>query len=283
MNNCFSSQKTLQQNSEIATATKFSGNFIKASKTYIPNQFEEKEVYAEHKKETHFDPIEVTNEALQKSNLIIEKTYTYIEHKEDIEAISDFLKTTGLEYQKSTLQNIWKKLVDANRIDIANHLGVRYLIPIAKQLKDTALVNQLFRFSQTSVGAIAPNFSWKENGKTRWLSDMEGSENYILVFWSSTCSHCLKELPKLHIEMEGIAENKYKVIAFGLEDDIDNWKNVIQQLPLFLHIPGLGKWDNSTATSYDIERTPTYFVLNSDKKITAKPHQLKELIKSLNQ
>ena len=102
------------------------------------------------------------------------------------------------------------------KVEAANYLASRYLIPLARNLEDKPLANHLQTLINTSIGATAPNFSWETEDKaTQWFHDLEGSEKYVLVFWSSSCSHCLKELPILHKHITAISEEKYKVIAFG--------------------------------------------------------------------
>ena len=63
-----------------------------------------------------------------------------------------------------------------------------------------------------------------------------------------------------------------KVIAIGLEDEPSQWQREIAKYPEFDHILGLGKWQNEIGRSYNVTSTPTYFVLNGDKKILAKPY-----------
>ena len=43
------------------------------------------------------------------------------------------------------------------------------------------------------------------------------------------------------------------------------------------HVLGLNKWQNKIAKTYNIMATPTYLVLDANKKIIAKPEGLKEL------
>jgi protein-disulfide isomerase len=45
---------------------------------------------------------------------------------------------------------------------------------------------------------------------------------------------------------------------------------------------GFGKWDNEIGNSYNVTSTPTYFVLDKDKKIMAKPYDFEALKKILN-
>jgi len=271
-------QQKLQESYQTLTKGMFIENFILANQPYFPTTFTTKEKFLLEKKQHYFNPINVNNKALQESDFILKKIYSYLTQKEDAEKVSHFLMPADLKYQKSTLQNIWKKLIDNKKVDIANHLGVTYLVPIAKKLGDDQLADIVLKFSKISIGAKAPDFSWKEHGKSTWLSQLNSAKNYILVFWSSSCSHCLKQLPKLHTEIEKINNKDYQVLAVGLENDIENWKNVSEKMPLFTHIPGLGKWENSIAKLYDINKTPTYFILNSEKTITKKPNTLKDLV-----
>ena len=48
-------------------------------------------------------------------------------------------------------------------------------------------------------------------------------------------------------------------------------------LPNWHHVLGLNKWQNKTALTYSIVATPTYFILDANKKIIAKPNRLKDL------
>lgn len=272
-------QKEAQTRFEKASENLIAGSFIRASRPYMPTSFEKSLDYFQHNKDTYFDAIDVTDPTLQKSRFLLDQCFYYIEDKEDIDTVATFLKDASTEYQKSILLNIWQAFVNLDDSEKANYLSRNHLSPLAKELKETALVNMLFTYESLSIGAKAPNFSWKkEDGTNQWFHELTGSEHYILVFWSSSCSHCLKELPKLQKKIQELPKEDYQVVAFGLEDDIYSWKNESLRLPEFLHIPGMGKWQNDVAKVYDISQTPTYFLLDKDKKIIAKPEELEGLV-----
>lgn len=98
-----------------------------------------------------------------------------------------------------------------------------------------------------------------------------------MVFWSTDCSHCLREIPELHTFMKG--SKKAKVIAFSLEKEAFIWKNYIINLYGWHNVLGLGKWENKIAKTYQIFSTPTYFILDKNKKIIAKPEKIEDLKK----
>mgnify|MGYP000185692316 CR=1 FL=1 len=141
--------------------------------------------------------------------------------------------------------------------------------------KNNKFVNEKIALLAAEVGRTAPDFYWKEGKKTFRLSELKGAENYILVFWSTTCSHCLREIPELH---KFTIDNKdVKVIAFSLEDDKYGWESYKENLYGWHNVLGLEKWKNKTARTYNIHSTPSYFILNADKKIIAKPEELKDV------
>jgi len=57
---------------------------------------------------------------------------------------------------------------------------------------------------------------------------------------------------------------------------------MIAEYPDFIHVLGLGKWDNPTSNAYGIESTPSFFLLDKDKKIIAKPYDAVALKTALN-
>ena len=128
-----------------------------------------------------------------------------------------------------------------------------------------------------AFGAVAPDFSWVKDNKTQKLNELDDAENYIIVFWSSTCSHCLKEMPKLKTFVNSQEKGMFKVIAIGLEDEHASWADESSFYPDFIHVLGLQKWDNEIGNLYDVSATPTFFVLNKDKRIIGKPYGVKEL------
>ena len=99
----------------------------------------------------------------------------------------------------------------------------------------------------------------------------------MLVFWSTGCGHCLREIPQLNAFTKDIKNSK--VIAFAMENDDKEWNKMKQNLIGWHHILGLQKWENPIARTYQIYSTPTYIVLDNNKKIIAKPETLEELKK----
>ena len=76
-----------------------------------------------------------------------------------------------------------------------------------------------------------------------------------------------------HIEQfEGI-----KVITVALEDEKTEFDKFIKTMPNWIHVYGKGKWQNEYAQSYDVNSTPSFFILDKDKKIINKPYDFEAL------
>ena len=166
---------------------------------------------------------------------------------------------------------IWQRFVTLENHDLANYVTEKYLLDIANATNNKVLAETITSYKNTSIGTKAPNFDIYLGQTTTSLHQLEGAENYLVIFWSSGCSHCLNELPKIR-EMIANKPN-LKVVAFGLEDDTIKWSEEIKNYPNFIHVIGLGKWDNQTVQTYGIASTPTYFLLNKEKIIIAKPYE----------
>lgn len=279
-------QKEVQASYEKGTDSLMISSFIKASRPYIPSSFKTKTSYLDGQRATYFTHIDVTNSTLQNSTFILEKTQEYIEKKEDTDDVAAFLKPAAVEYQKFILLQIWEAAVKNEDAATANYLSQKHLTPLAQTLEDKELIDRLFLYESLSPGAKAPDFTWEfqkdEKLVVQTLHEYDVAEYYVIVFWSSNCSHCLGELPKLQKFVQYLPKNEYKVIAIGLEDNKYEWKNETYRYPEFEHVLGLGKWENEIGNRYNISKTPTYFLLDSEKRIVMKPESLDQLMQKVS-
>ena len=293
----FNEQTQLQLRFEIKSEGTFSYHFIKANKPYIPNKYEDEKTYINNLTSNYFTNIDFNNSTLQSSRFLMDRVFGYIvgvipegvkkndAFNNNIDTITQKLSITETNYQKIFLLNLWQKLINYGFIDNANYIATTHLIPLSENLNDLELVSKLTHFKNLSIGSIAPEIKWEKekNGiiEEHKLSDLTIAENYILVFWSSTCSHCLEQIPKLKTLVQSLDSAKYKVIAIGLEDDPIKWEKEVLKYPEFINIIKLNKWENIIIKTYGLTSTPAYFVLDKDKKFTAKPENLEGLEKFL--
>ena len=126
------------------------------------------------------------------------------------------------------------------------------------------------------VGAIAPNFTITDISGLPFELFKNKKENVLLVFYASWCPHCKTMLPQIS-ELQKTKRN-FEVVAISLDTNREEWKNFIEQNNLnFIHLSDLKGWDGDAAKEYFIYATPTMFLLDSAKRIVAKPMTVEEL------
>lgn len=290
--------KELQNNYEKDYTGEMAGDFINSNRPYIPSDYESIGTYFNHVRENFLKPIDFNNRLLQSSDFLTEKVMIFVFdlvsnpndafYKEQIDRLVPAMGEDRI-IKTQFLSLIWNRFVAMDNDNLANYITDTYLATLAKQTHDDALLNTITTHKKTSIGTIAINFDIPitENGvqKTTTLLDLEGSKEYLLVFWGSTCGHCLNEMPKLRDYLKQVPQKDLTVIAFAMEDSEHPWQEVIKNYPDFIHVLGLEKWDNPVSDLYGVEATPSYFLLDKDKKIMAKPYDVEALKKyiSINQ
>ena len=291
----FKTQKETQESFEKAAKGTMALDFIKANRPYIPSKVEDVKTYIKNLEKHYFDHVDFNNKILQSSNFLEEKMLNYVfgmsanskdeleNYKRNIDVVYRHMKTAPKEVQRILLFDLWQQMSDLGFESISNYIAENYLMNVAVSLNDQDLLHALILYKNLSKGNIAPDFDIevKEKGKlvTKKLTQLNVAENYILVFWSSGCSHCLEEIPQLRDFVNTLEKGKVKVVAVGLEDEPYSWKNLTYDFPDFIHVYGEGKWDNEIGDAYGVTSTPTYFILDKDKRILEKPSDFKSLVK----
>ncbi|MDO6759856.1 TlpA disulfide reductase family protein [Tamlana sp. 2_MG-2023] len=301
LNAIFKTQRETQLSFEKAAKNTIALQFIKANKPFVPTKALTAKNYIAKLKTHYFDYVDFKNPTLQSSSFLEEKMLSYVfgmtsndldeveNYKANIDALCKAMQDAPNEIKRMLLFDLWQEMVDLKQEAVANYISETYLIAIATVLKDEELIKALKLYRNISNGNKAPNFTItvgeKDKKISTKLSELTGAENYVIVFWSSSCSHCLDEIPQLKSFTNELEKGKLKVIAIGLEDgaDLENWKKVIKDYPEFIHIYGKGKWENTIGNAYGVVSTPTYFVLDKNKVIVDKPDHIEDLIDFFNQ
>ncbi len=288
---------SVQQSYEKKSQNLLSNHFIKANRSYVPTSFESVQEFVKKRKESFFDHLDVNNLILQSSRFLTEKLTNYIftalpleeltpVKKEqilqnNIDEVVQNLDDSSDDYVFNFLEALWQQTWTQEFRATSAYILTKYLKTSPVAAKNQEIIDEIETQVRLGLGATAPEITWKKEQGLEKLSALNGSERYVLVFWSSTCGHCLKEVPALHEELSTYSD--VKVVAVGLEDDDLNWKVESAKLDNFEHVIALGKWESDYAKLYDIHSTPTYFILDENKKIISKPESDKEVVNFLNE
>ena len=269
---------------EASSEGKLVSAFIKANRPYIPNTYEDAKTYTSNFKKHYFNNIDFSNYVLQSSSFLVDRVAAYVfqmvespdndTYKANINDVANAI-TNDDKIKSYLLEVLWQRFVSLENHEVANYISDQHLLALANKMDNKVLAEMLTTYKNTSVGTTAPDFEISSTQSTTRLHALEGSEYYLLVFWSSGCSHCLNELPKVKTMVADMPN--LKVVAFGLEDEPTQWNEEIKKYPNFIHNLGLGKWNNPVVKTYGVAATPMYFLLDSSKTIIAKPYLFEDL------
>ncbi|HIP48902.1 MAG TPA: redoxin domain-containing protein [Lutibacter sp.] len=247
------------------------------------------EEYLPYIRKHYFDAVDFNNTNLIHSSILVDKVMDYVFYltvSRDIETQNNLYKEAVLfvlekidnqQLKSGFIQALIQSFAKDENIVLTDYLFDNFYTKLATPFKKKDFKKTIQKELQTAVGRTASDITWVENEETIHLLELEGYDNYIIVFWSSTCPHCLKELPKLHEYTKD--KKNIKVIAVGLETEESQgtWKSETYYHPTFTHVLGLQKWETPVARAYNVYSTPNFFVLNADKKIIGKPYEVVDL------
>ena len=251
---------------------------------YQQNQrFSNQENASQLKQEDYLNFFSKSSEYLETSLLLKPALINYLNaSKSNVEgAVDKLLETVNIETPRG--QTILSELIDIFNTYNMDKLKDKYLTE-ANNLKCTIndrLASTLKSNNSTSIGQKMPNaiFVNPIHTKAKSLYDIKSSKK-IVVFWSSTCSHCEAELPKILEKYEKLKAQNIAVVGFSLDSNLDEFRSKANNYPWISDSEGKG-WYSSYGETYNINATPTYFILDADNKIISKPNHVADVLEYL--
>ena len=173
----------------------------------------------------------------------------------------DIFGMYGMEAQKEKYLAVAKNLKCTINDRLLNTININESIAIGAKMSDTKFANPV-------------------NTKAKSIHEVKADKK-IILFWSSTCTHCEKELPEIIAKYNQLKANHIEVIALSLDSDKDVYQDKIKNLP-WINDSELKGWNSSYSELYNISATPTFFIVDHQNKIIAKPNSFADAIKFLN-
>ncbi|MBW8362754.1 MAG: peroxiredoxin family protein [Kaistella sp.] len=177
-------------------------------------------------------------------------------------------------------QMILSELIDIFDVYEMADLKNKYLLKaknlkciITDRLATTIKVNK-----NVEMGAKFPDYSFTNvtNTKSKSLYDIKAKQKVIL-FWSSTCSHCEAEIPKLLEKYNQLKAANVEVVGLSLDTEKDVYERKVSALP-WVNATELKGWNSSFTETYNIHATPTYFILDENNTIIHKPEHVGDVL-----
>lgn len=138
-------------------------------------------------------------------------------------------------------------------------------------------------FMKLTPGNIAPQVIGVDlKGRDVNLNDMEAKAT-LIVFWSADCDHCVQSMPKLKAVTDNYMHEGLEIIAVSIDIDQMLWRNTVKKLGLlnWFHIIEPKGIESKLLEDYNVSVTPTFFLLDGQKKIVSCPIDENEMKKDL--
>ena len=104
-------------------------------------------------------------------------------------------------------------------------------------------------------------------------------EQYVLLlFWDTDCPHCQAAAGELIDFYHQHKKDGFEIVGLALNDSEKVWLNYISEHNIdWLNFLEPGGWQGKAAMDYNIQSTPSMFLLDKNKVIVAKPVDVNEL------
>ena len=263
---------------------------------YFTNPKDEPRLQDYEKREHFWDGFDASNPKLINTSLYSEHIINYLRYwmnpnmnftpeqktegfKRSVDLIirkfSGNEKTHEFAYKYLTLG--FKEIAEE---DVLKYLDENYKT-LAQQCYDEAEKSEFDRRMQGYLtikeGNAAPDFAIKdESGKLKVKSLYKvKAQQSLLVFWSTSCPHCMEEMPLLN---DWSANNKHvQVLAISIDKDTIAYKNSVVRFPNMIHSCDFKGWDSEAAVKYYIMATPSFILLDEKKRILKKASSFKQI------
>ena len=103
----------------------------------------------------------------------------------------------------------------------------------------------------------------------------------IVFFWSYTCDHCRENIKDLKLFLD--ENTNFSLVAVSVKGELKKIKNLVKKNKVdgYFYHDGL-EWDCPFVNDYGVTATPSFYLLDKDKKILYKPYDFKELVNFVN-
>lgn len=134
---------------------------------------------------------------------------------------------------------------------------------------------------KTAIGAKLDNYTFvnPKNTTAKTLYDIKVNKK-IIVFWSSDCYYCERDVPQLIPYYEQLKKQGIEVVAFSLDTDKKKYSEYVNKYPWINDCEFQG-WNSVYVGLYNIKATPTYYLLDKHNIVIGKYSRIVDVLSSL--
>ena len=234
-------------------------------------------------KEHFFDNIDFADSNLLHSEIIFDKIGEYLQYyadppsEEAYKRCIDFI-LVRTDVNKNVNEYVMNTLIRSfDHTDwegVYNYIVEKYLSQntCSDELKSKSLEERTATINALKAGNKAPSIkSTDVNGKAIELDSVK-SKYTLVLFWASWCEHCEKAIPKVEELYKTYSSKGLEVFAVSIDTVRQEWMAATNKYKFpWINTCDLKGIDGPTVAAYNVWRTPTFYLLDKNKKIIERP------------
>ena len=179
--------------------------------------------------------------------------------------ISALLIDKAINMRTSTTEEL-QELYNTLAPEIKETSAAKKVIKTLDELKEREAKSK-----DTSVGAVAPNFSAPSpTGELLALNDIKGKAT-LIDFWAAWCRPCRAENPNVLKVYNKYHDKGLNIIGVSLDKTAEAWKKAIEDDGLtWNHVSNIAYFNDAIAKMYNVDAIPAAFLLDENGVIVAK-------------
>jgi thiol-disulfide isomerase/thioredoxin len=233
--------------------------------------------------EHFFDNIDFSDSSMLHTEIIFDKIGQYFQYFADPPSAEAYKKAIDVilvhtasnkNINEYVLNTLIKTFDHSDWEEVYTYAAQKYLSQntCADDAQAKKLQKKLGAITALKPGNKAPSIrSYYLNGNEVILDSIQ-SKYTLVVFWASWCEFCEKAMPEIKNIYSTYKNKGLKIFAVSLDSIQQNWVNAT----IHYSIPWINSCDlkgfrSKNIDNYNIWQTPTFFLLDADKKIIARP------------
>ncbi len=206
---------------------------------------------------------------------------SYLQMQISIDSLLDNLKNQT-ELRQSISEGLFDLLERHSLFQASEYLALKLLNGETCEA-ETPLAYKLEAYRKMKIGNIAPeiNLGYRAFRQGRLLKSLNALDSlkathYLLVFGASWCSHCEAMLPELARKYADWSQMGLELVYVSLDDSLQAFYAQTATYP-FICYSDFKKWASPIVKSFHVFATPTFYILDAQRKIKVKPISLSQI------
>lgn len=219
----------------------------------------------------HWKTSGIFQEFIEKHYFMLENSSGSLEERQEKMNSSSQYLIDNLQENELLLNTVSSELFNylekRSLFNASEYLAITLLNNTQCNLEED-LASKLEIYRKLKVGATAPDVIFKDQQK---LSDLK--TNKLVVFGASWCPSCQSEALQLLQEYKAWKAKNIETVYISIDTDPTAFEAAYANAPWQVHCDFKG-WDTPAAKAYHITGTPSYFLLDENNQILARPNSV---------